>query len=250
MHPALKRIFTVVVLELAFLSGVEAQGTTYATSFPLTENPISESGHWTTGRTMGLDWSNVRTAPGLAFGTQNGLVNYNDSVAILNGSWGPTQTASAKVHTKNRVASGVTVSEEVELLLRFSISAHHAAGYEATFSVNPFNSYVQVNRWNGALGSFTLIDGSTGPGISDGDTVEATISGTTITLFINGSQVLKVNDSTFASGSPGMGFYYTNFNLVGTYAPSDYGFTSFSASDNGTPPPPPPAAPSNLRIIK
>ena len=35
----------------------------------------------------GVDWHNIRTTTGLAFGTQDGTTNYNDSVAILNGTW-------------------------------------------------------------------------------------------------------------------------------------------------------------------
>src|SRR5215813_11451279 len=41
----------------------------YSTTFPLTENPISEGGSWTNGGATGLDWANVQTTPGLSFGT-------------------------------------------------------------------------------------------------------------------------------------------------------------------------------------
>jgi hypothetical protein len=33
----------------------------YSTTFPLTENPISEGGSWTNGGATGLDWANVQT---------------------------------------------------------------------------------------------------------------------------------------------------------------------------------------------
>jgi hypothetical protein len=39
-----------------------SQGT-YTTSFPVTENPISEGGKWISGRAVGLDWTDVRTTP-------------------------------------------------------------------------------------------------------------------------------------------------------------------------------------------
>ena len=45
-----------------------AYAATYATHFPLTENPISDSGHWTNGKTAALDWGDVSTTPGLAIG--------------------------------------------------------------------------------------------------------------------------------------------------------------------------------------
>src|SRR5260221_2997308 len=45
-------------------------GMSYSTSFPLTENPISEGGRWVNGGLLGLDWTNVSTTPGLAIGHQ------------------------------------------------------------------------------------------------------------------------------------------------------------------------------------
>lgn len=96
----MKRTLAIVLLELAFFCGVEAQGTTYTTNFPLAENPISEAAHWTNGQAAGLDWKDVRTTPGLAFGADaSGTPNYNDPTALLTGSWGPNQTAQATVHT-------------------------------------------------------------------------------------------------------------------------------------------------------
>src|ERR1700729_3247334 len=57
---------------------------TYTTNFPLTENPISEGGKWINGQKDGVDWTDVRTTPGLAFGTEIGgnrreLEKYDDS---------------------------------------------------------------------------------------------------------------------------------------------------------------------------
>ena len=57
---------------LAFLPVLAWSQGTYSTNFPSTENPISESGRWINGGSTGLKWANVRTTPGLAFGTQSG----------------------------------------------------------------------------------------------------------------------------------------------------------------------------------
>jgi len=46
----------------------------YSTNFPRAESPISEGGKWYNGQTNGLDWANVRTSPGFAFGTEIGKV--------------------------------------------------------------------------------------------------------------------------------------------------------------------------------
>ena len=206
---------------------VTTSGNSYTTNFPLTEDPISEGGKWINGKVTGIDWANVRTTPGLAFGTQTDTVNYDDTTAILAGSWGPNQMAQATVHTVNQNSG---MFEEVELRLRTSISAHSITGYEINFRcTSDGTQYVQLVRWNGPLGDFSYISGGAiGPGLHDGDIIKATIIGSTITAYINGKQIAQGNDSTYTSGSPGMGFY-----IQGGKASqqSDYGFKSFTASD-------------------
>jgi hypothetical protein len=203
--------------------------TTYTTKFSLTENPISESGKWINGKTVGLDWANVRTTPGLAFGTETDTVKYDDSTAVLMGTWGPDQSAWATVHSINQNSY---MFEEVELRLRTTITAHSITGYEINFRCTADGTqYVQIVRWNGPLGSFSSVASATGPGIRDGDVVKATIVGTTITAYINGIQIVQGDDSTFGSGSPGMGFYIEGGS---TAQESDYGFTSYTATDGST----------------
>ncbi len=87
----------------------------------------------------------------MAFGTQpgngSGNAEYNDSTAVLAGTWGPNQTAQATIAVNN--ASGASwVFEEVELRLRTTISAHPITGYEINCSVstNPNNFYLQIVR--------------------------------------------------------------------------------------------------------
>jgi hypothetical protein len=76
-------------------------------------------------------------------------------------------------------------------------------------------------------------------GIADGDVVKATAVGNVITAYINGVQVAQATDTTFTHGSPGIGFYLQGATGVNT----DYGFTSFTASDKV----PVPSAPTELR---
>ena len=176
----------------------------------------------------------MRTTSGLAYGTQSGSNGYDDSTAILAGNWGPNQDVSATVHSVNQQTGNVF--EEVELRLRTSISAHSITGYEVNFRCTHDGSqYTQVVRWNGKLGSFTEIDGRTGPGIYNGDTVRATIAGNTISVYINGSVIFTVTDSTYGTGSPGLGFFLQGGS---SNLDSDFGFTTYTASDGqGTAPP-------------
>src|ERR1700741_2973288 len=87
----------------------------YSTNFDETENPISEGGKWQSGAAIGLDWKDVRTSGGIAFGTQTGNDRYLDSTALLTGTWDPNQSVSGVVHTVNQ--SGPVI-QEVEFRLR------------------------------------------------------------------------------------------------------------------------------------
>ena len=203
----------------------------YSTSFPLAESVISEGGAWANGgRRVGLDWSDIRTISGLAFGLQSGTgqgrAHYDDSMAFLSGTWGPDQTVSATVHSVNQ---DDRVYEEVELLLRGTMTARCVTAYEINFRCSKTaNAYSEVVRWNGPLGDFTYIARGKGSefGVADGDTVEAAIVGNVITVRLNGKQILRAEDRTYVAGNPGMGFF-----LEGTGRPhGSCGFSRYSAS--------------------
>lgn len=204
----------------------------YATNFSRVENPISEGGHWLNGKADGLDWADVRTTRGLAFGTELGVVKtapgeYDDSAALLTGSWGPNQTAEATVHTVNQ---NNKIWEEVELRLRSTLSPHRATGYEINFRCSKAeNAYSEIVRWNGPLGSFTYVKQAQGSryGVANGDVVKATMVGNVITTYRNGVQMLQATDNTFTRGSPGIGFFIAG----ATGVDGDYGFSSFRATD-------------------
>jgi hypothetical protein len=206
----------------------------YTTNFPLTESPISESGHWINGGTVGLDWGNVQTVAGTAEGVGPAWTAYSDPTAILTGTWGPNQTVTATVFS-NGVEDKPTTGydKEVEIRLRSSISAHMITGYEINCRTpNDSLSYIQIVRWNGALGSFTSLNIMYGTGCGNGDVLKATISGTTISVYRNGTLMLTATDSTYATGNPGIGF---NFGCGTEY--NQFGFTSFTATDgSGTAP--------------
>ncbi len=146
---------------------------TYSTTFPLTENPISDGGQWINGGTVGLDWTNVSTTPGRAIGHQVGA-SYTDATALLTGAWSPDQRVTATVF-----AAGALNEEcysEVEMRLRSSISAHSNRGYEVGFKVSQSSvAYLIIVRWNGALGDFTYLANlhAAQYGVKNGDVVSA-----------------------------------------------------------------------------
>jgi hypothetical protein len=213
------------------LSAASALGAAYQTTFPATENPISEGGVWQ-GKSVDLEWQNVRTTTGLAFGTQDGSGGYDDSSAIQTGTWGASQWAKAVVS----VSADSATYREVELRLRFNLGANSATGYEINFSTVVGDQYIQVVNWKGGLGSFNLVNATSAYGVVNGDTVMATVSGTgdstVIKAYLNGSLVLTADDigsgdTPWNSGNPGMGFY-----LEGTSGENaDFGFSSWQAAD-------------------
>ncbi|HVP46764.1 MAG TPA: hypothetical protein VMT32_09280 [Bryobacteraceae bacterium] len=209
------------------ISAASGKPRTYTTNFRLTENPISEGEHWINGKAAGLDWCDVATIPGLAFGVESDSRGYDDATALLKGNWGPNQTVQATVHS---VDPNDNISEEVELRLRSSLSAHSATGYEINFRCSKTEkAYSEIVRWNGPLGNFTYLSQHNGSqyGVANGDVVKATIVGDVITVYINGVQVNQAKDGTYTTGSPGIGFFLECAPGVNC----DYGFSSFTASD-------------------
>jgi hypothetical protein len=197
---------------------------TYSTDFSGSENPISEGGVWTNGGDVGLDWQNEAKDQGLAFGT--GFSDgYDDCLAHLSG-FAADHYAEATVHAE----AGYTPpsSHEVELLLRFEITANSARGYEVLCGWG--GAYSQIVRWNGPLDDFTYLD-TTGPGFGalvEGDVIRAEAVGDTITAYKNGSEVMQATDPTWSDGNPGMGFFIR----PGAGAePRSYCYDAYAAGD-------------------
>ncbi len=208
-------------------SAAEPTRGTYTSRFQVAENPISERGNWINGRSAGVDWASVATAGGRAYGLESGAGGYDDSVALVRGNWAADQSAEATVYAVN---PNDKISEEVELRLRSTLSAHSATGYEINFRcLKTKDAYSEIVRWNGPLGSFTYLQQLRGAqyGVASGDVVKAAIVGNVITTYINGVQVGRAIDDTYATGQPGIGFFLQGASGVN----SDYGFTSFTASD-------------------
>lgn len=245
----------VVILFITLFATVLCWGNTYRTTFPATENPISEGSNWVNGQTAGGNlWGNVQSKPGLAFGVSL-PTPYGDPTAILTGTWGPNQYVRATVKI-NTVRNGCC--DEVEVRLRSTISANSITGYEILCPVHPDTGYgFQVVRWNGPNGQYVIIGG--GAGVHhcvDGEVIEATVSGTnpsTIKVYDNGALIITACDNgqasggscggatysgpggaagPWTSGNPGIGFFdggNNNWNF--------FGLSSFDATDN--PPEPP-----------
>jgi hypothetical protein len=198
----------------------------YDTMFPLTENPISEGGNWINGKAVGLDWNNVQTISGRAYGAVI-VSSYNDDIAVLNTTFAADQYAQGTVYR----AAGYAPSgnHEIELLLRFKITAHDARGYEVLWGGGggTANGEISIVRWNGPLGDYTGLARTTIAPAVDGDVLRAEIIGSVIKVYRNGSLVLTgPSNTTWTDGQPGVGFWPTD---RGGVTSSSYGWKTFEA---------------------
>jgi hypothetical protein len=202
---------------------------TYSTTFPLTENPISEGGVW--HRLSGTVFTDVRTANGIAFGTNGARDDYDDSYALLSG-FGPDQTAEAVVFRSPSLVTNDMITHEVELLLRFADDATTARGYECLFN---YAGNLEIVRWNGPIGNFTPLhltgagQGSLGRDLMTGDVIKATITGNTIRSYINGVLMVEAIDSTYSSGQPGISFFTRP---LGVNDNQNFGLSSYTVTSN------------------
>ena len=214
----------------------------YSTRFLADEEPISEGGIWLNGRSDGIDWADVVSKDGRAYGALTRMAiaeqraeqgnlgdsdaapvgDYDDPTAVLAGRWGPNQHAKAVVFSRNQTEK---YFQEIEIRLRSTIEPHVCNGYEIFWRcLKTENAYSEIVRWNGKVGDFTSLARKVGLefGVQDGDLVEATIIGNEIKGFVNGVEVISAVDDAFQNGSPGIGF---NFGVGNTNV--DHGVTWF-----------------------
>lgn len=197
------------------------------TDFALDENPISEDGLWQEqGGLTGLDWSNVQSQNGIAFGTQTGFDGYNDSIALL-GGFGPDHRISAVLHFSGE-RSEATQTHEVELILRGDYEANDQHIYECNIGyAGPSGWYAQIMLLDGPIGTFTEITQGINavPDIQDGDIFTAEVVGNEIRTYLNDLQLASAPADALTSGQPGIGFFWR-----GTENVNDFGFASVCAT--------------------
>jgi len=201
----------------------------YSTNFSGTENPLSEGGKWVAGKAAGLDWNNPLSAAGKAVASVRSGASgsrYDDSIAHLSTSlhaFAPNQYVQGTVYRVPGYAPAGS-KHEVELLLRFEITAHNARGYEVLWG---WDGDFAIVRWNGPLGNYTAIYSDTLEQLVDGDVVRAEILDGVIRVYKNGAlKATGPSNTTYGSGQPGVGFW-----PVDSSTPQNYGWKSFEAGN-------------------
>ena len=155
-----------------------------------------------------MDWTSIRKKDGLAFstetGTNHGPAQYDDSNACLSG-FPPNQEAWGEVVIAKPESS---CNQEVEILLRWTISEHSTTGYECMGRcISGGSSYLEIVRWEGPLGKFTYLTSNKrrapNSGLKNGDILKASAVGNVITLYVNGVEKLRAVDDTYPDGKSG-----------------------------------------------
>ena len=197
----------------------------YTTDFNLNESPLSEGGKW---KHDGLDWTTISTSDGLAFGTQKGNGGFDDSYAYLAGTFPANQSGSAVIHLESGIAS--SSYQEVEILLRWTDSAHNSIGYECNLAFS--GQYAEIIKWPGPRGKeksefkFISSGNPVAGGVHDGDTFQCDVVGSVITSRLNGKVIATGSDSSIpGGGAPGIGFY-----AEGAPASRKFSFSKFTGT--------------------
>jgi hypothetical protein len=201
------------------------------------ESVVSDGNAWSDwGKTTGSDWDDVGVSNGRAHGVyvRSRLGPYADPTALLSGDWDPDQEAEGVIKGVDALPAGC--NQEVELRLRSKISKHSNVGYEVMLqmksaSVTGGGTYISVARWNGALADFTTLVTRSGYNPHDGDRIRASMVGRTLSVYYNDVFQFSVDDGTFATGKPGVGFYVSPFNGNCFGAPASFGFSSYAARE-------------------
>lgn len=192
---------------LRFRSGgtQAAYPTSYSTLFPSTENPISEGNIWTNGGIAG--WNNMQTTPGLVFGTAHITSGFTDNCALITGfsAWLTNNYYIEAVVFRAGGYNPATV-HEIELLVRGTITAGSPGTITAYEILLNSAGNGDIVRWNGNQGDFsTGQDPSFAPsGVADGDIFRVEVTGTSLIVKKNGTQIGSVSGITLSTGSPGV----------------------------------------------
>jgi len=237
--PKMKKLILAVLLQFW---PIWVCSQTYSTSFPLTENPLSERSKWVGGQSSGGNlWGEIQTSGGMAYGVSEPTL-YGDPTAILTGRWAADQQAKVTVMISR---TPTVCCHEIEVRLRVTISEHRITGYEVYCSIVPGNKYCHIARWSGPNGLYCNIEPSS-PRIYlvNGDVLGGTVTGSNpalITAYLNGVRIMQVSDSgneggegtdcspgrpVFTTGSPGIGFYDNQNDKQW----NDFGVSHFSAN--------------------
>lgn len=221
-----------------FVNGLVGHFASAFTGFPLVENPISQGSTWNNAGLFAgggaSGWANVQTFSNQITGVYP-LANPNGGDASANlssGTYGASQQASAIVSIVAGTPTSATCCADVDLRLNQSLIVGSVVGYEAACSVSAGFPYAIIRRHDGGPTVFTNLV-STSAVCQNGDQLSFTNVAGVLTLYQNGIIIAgpTAADTTYTSGTPGVGFYDTLGSFPNNGGTSDgIGYSTFSAS--------------------
>lgn len=169
-----------------------------SSSFVGTENPLSEGGVWTQPTAY---WQPMRKATGLA-----GVVVNNDGAMRYTGA-----TFTADHYSEMTLALIPNPPTTLWYHYLFARMNATAGTYQLTTGRDVGANILQLWKISDS-GVYTQIgaDITTPSNLVAGDVVRLEVTGTTLTCKVNGTTVRTATDSTFATGQPGIGGWYSS----------------------------------------
>lgn len=164
------------------------------------ENPLSDGGNWTIPAHGG--GGGLKIVSDLCEPTANatsGFEYWSAAISAPSGTFPNDQYAEATVTT---LTTPGTNDSYIGPMVRMSSGGTGVNGYifYAARESGTFKYYI-LKELNGAA---TTLAGPTNHAISVGDVFRISVVGSTITGYINGSQIVQVTDTAIASGQPGL----------------------------------------------
>lgn len=199
-------------------------------TYPLdgTENPLNENGAVVQTGLTGTYWTAPRKANGWAFSGQDGCgCRYDDSIALFQSS-ATNYRLTATVHLSGTRNSS-TSTHEIELIARGNYTAGNQRLYEANIGYSGSNGfYAQIVRMDGGFGSFTEIGNLVNyvPTVKEGDKFVMEVVGSSIKTYLNGLLLQQATDTSYATGKPGIGFFWR-----GTERADDFGISDLTVEE-------------------
>lgn len=133
-------------------------------------------------------------AASISGGRLVGTVGVSTGIFHSSGTYGNDQSASFLVQD---VSGGFYYTATVRVTFT---GTGNFTGYQGTIGVTTGDAYIsEVLAGSGT----DLTTGSLGRALTTSDRIELEAAGTTLTLKVNGSEVISTTDATYASGKPG-----------------------------------------------
>ncbi|MDE2098638.1 MAG: hypothetical protein KGL39_15395 [Patescibacteria group bacterium] len=177
------------LLALLPLATVPAFGNTTLGSDNFAYSGTLNATYWSALSSDGLSTANSGVVQSSS-GNTAGLYTGSPTISWPNDQW--AQVTIKVANTDSNKFVGVLLRGSTSVLTTYRIYVSGPLGSSATVTIA-----------KSVAGTFTIITSTTHT-VSANDVLYATVIGTTLTAYINGSQVLQTTDSSIAAGIPGL----------------------------------------------